>query len=121
MDRLHRLTAGAIVTAITCLLTGGVALTQSAQPIRIGYGMALTGGLAAGGKQAALVYDIWAEEVNARGGLLGRKVEMIKYDDQSSPSTTTGIYTKLLDMFLRRPCMRGVNSAGLSDRQRDPQ
>jgi branched-chain amino acid transport system substrate-binding protein len=97
MYALNRLITGAAV-AIACLSTAGAALPQSTQPIKIGFGMALTGGLAAGGKQAALVYDMWAEEVNASGGLLGRKVEMIKYDDQSSPSTAPGIYSKLLDV-----------------------
>jgi branched-chain amino acid transport system substrate-binding protein len=74
------------------------AAAQSAPPIKIGLGEALTGGLAAGGKAALLTYQIWADEVNARGGLLGRKVEIISYDDQSSPSTVPGIYTKLLDI-----------------------
>jgi branched-chain amino acid transport system substrate-binding protein len=67
-------------------------------PIKIGLGMALTGGLAAGGKQALLTYQIWAEEVNARGGLLGRKVELVYYDDQSSPAAVPAIYSKLLEV-----------------------
>jgi branched-chain amino acid transport system substrate-binding protein len=60
--------------------------------------MSLSGGLAGGGRQAALVYDMLAEDVNERGGLLGRKIAMIKYDDQSTPSTIPGIYSKLLDV-----------------------
>ena len=60
--------------------------------------MALTGGLAAGGKQALVTYQLWAEEVNARGGLLGRKVELVYYDDQSNPATVPAIYSKLLDV-----------------------
>jgi branched-chain amino acid transport system substrate-binding protein len=67
-------------------------------PVKIGFGMALTGGLAGGGKAALLAYQIWAEEVNARGGLLGRKVELVHYDDQSNPATVPGIYAKLLDI-----------------------
>jgi branched-chain amino acid transport system substrate-binding protein len=74
------------------------AFAQSGQPIRIGFGMALSGGLAAGGKAALVAYQIWADEVNARGGLLGRKVELVHYDDQSNPATVPGIYTKLLDI-----------------------
>jgi branched-chain amino acid transport system substrate-binding protein len=82
-----------------CLMSPADTRAQSTQaPIKIGFGMALTGGLAAGGKQALLVYEMWAEDVNARGGLLGRKVELVKYDDQSSPSTVPGIYSKLLDV-----------------------
>ncbi len=41
---------------------------------------------------------MWVDDVNAKGGLLGRKVELIAYDDQSNPATTPGIYTKLLDV-----------------------
>jgi branched-chain amino acid transport system substrate-binding protein len=67
-------------------------------PIKIGFSMALTGPLAPNGKQALLGAQIWAEEVNAKGGLLGRKVELVHYDDQSNPSTVPGIYTKLLDV-----------------------
>jgi branched-chain amino acid transport system substrate-binding protein len=88
----------------TLSLAGGVlasmASSANAQttPIKIGFGMALTGGLAGGGKAALLAYQIWADEVNARGGLLGRKIELVNYDDQSNPSTVPGIYSKLLDV-----------------------
>jgi branched-chain amino acid transport system substrate-binding protein len=68
------------------------------KPIRIGFGMALTGGLAGNGKAALLAMQIWAEDVNQRGGLLGRKVELVYYDDQTKPATVPAIYTKLLDI-----------------------
>ncbi len=74
------------------------AAAQGAAPIKIGFSMALTGPLAANGKQALLGAKIWAEEINAKGGLLGRQVELVNYDDQSNPSTVPGIYTKLLDV-----------------------
>ncbi len=67
-------------------------------PIKIGLSIAQTGGLGAGGKAALLGQQMWRDDVNARGGILGRKVELIVYDDQSSPATTPGIYTKLLDV-----------------------
>ena len=60
--------------------------------------MALTGPLAPNGQQALLGAQIWEEEINAKGGLLGRQVQLIHYDDQSNPSTVPGIYTKLLDV-----------------------
>ncbi|MBV8166161.1 MAG: ABC transporter substrate-binding protein, partial [Alphaproteobacteria bacterium] len=61
--------------------------------------MGLTGGLASNGKAALMTFQMWADEVNARGGLLGgRKVEFVYYDDQSNPSSVPGIYTKLLDV-----------------------
>ena len=79
----------------------GVALAAPAQAgdtIRIGFGMALTGGLAGAGKAALIAMQVWAEDVNARGGILGKQVELIYYDDQTNPATVPGIYTKLLDI-----------------------
>jgi branched-chain amino acid transport system substrate-binding protein len=67
-------------------------------PIKIGMSMAQTGGLAAGGKASLLGIEIWRDDVNARGGLLGRKVELVVYDDKSSASETPAIYAKLLDV-----------------------
>ncbi len=71
---------------------------QAADPIKIGLAMALTGGLAGNGKAGLLAIRMWADAVNGKGGLLGRKVEIVSYDDQSNPSTVPGIYTKLLDV-----------------------
>src|SRR5260370_21577334 len=75
-----------------------LAAAQAAAPIRIGFSIALTGGLAGTGKAALLATQMWAEDVNAAGGLLGRPVELVYYDDQSSGATVPGIYTKLLDI-----------------------
>jgi branched-chain amino acid transport system substrate-binding protein len=71
---------------------------RAAEPIKIGFGMGLTGGLAASGKAALLGMKIWEEEINAKGGLLGRPVQLIYYDDQSNPATVPGIFTKLLEV-----------------------
>jgi len=71
---------------------------RAEDPIRIGFGMALTGPLAANGKMSLVAMKIWEEDVNAKGGLMGRPVKLGYYDDQSSPSTVPGIYTKLLDV-----------------------
>src|SRR6266480_4367697 len=94
---------GAVVSlfaaaAVALFLTPAKAQAPSGQPITIGFSMALTGPLAANGKQALLGMKIWEEEVNAKGGLLGRPVKLVYYDDQSNPSTVPGIYTKLLDV-----------------------
>jgi branched-chain amino acid transport system substrate-binding protein len=67
-------------------------------PIKIGFSMALTGGLSPNGKPALIAMKIWEEDVNAHGGLLGRPVQLVYYDDQSNPSNVPGIYTKLLDV-----------------------
>jgi branched-chain amino acid transport system substrate-binding protein len=71
---------------------------QTGEPVKIGYSMALTGGLGANGRSALLAQKIWEEDTNARGGLLGRPVKLIYYDDQTNPATVPGIYAKLLDI-----------------------
>src|SRR5580704_9448794 len=67
-------------------------------PIKIGFSMALTGGLSPNGRPALIAMKIWEADVNARGGLLGRPVQLVYYDDQSNPSSVPGIYSKLLDV-----------------------
>lgn len=99
----HRITrrnvnAGIGAAVISPAWASARALAQSGEPIKIGFGMALTGPLAANGKQALLGAKIWEETTNKNGGLLGRPVKIIYYDDQSNPSTIPGIYTKLLDV-----------------------
>src|SRR5712692_1121750 len=85
------------VSFILGLAFSAAALAQQA-PVKIGIGIAQTGTLGGGGKAALLALQMWVEDVNGRGGLLGRKVELLAYDDQSNPATTPGIYTKLLDV-----------------------
>ena len=80
------------------VMFAGVACAQSTGPIKIGYSMSLTGGLAANGRSALLAQRIWEEDTNAKGGMLGRPVKLIYYDDKSSPSEIPLIYTKLLDV-----------------------
>ncbi|HET6233538.1 MAG TPA: amino acid ABC transporter substrate-binding protein [Acetobacteraceae bacterium] len=70
----------------------------AAEPITIGFAEALTGNLAVVGKSGLLAQQLWAEDVNAKGGLLGRQVKLIYYDNQSNPANVPGIYTKLLDV-----------------------
>ncbi len=82
-------------------LAGAVAFAapvQANDTIKIGFSMALTGGLAGAGKGALIAMQVWAEDVNAKGGLLGKQVELIYYDDQTNPANVPGIYAKLLDV-----------------------
>ena len=97
-QRIRRwaLTGGVIGALVLAGL--GAPTARAAEPIRIGFGMALTGGLSANGKPALLAVQIWKDDVNKRGGLLGRPVELVYYDDQTNPATVPGIYTKLLDV-----------------------
>src|ERR1700754_2179244 len=92
----RRTLLGAAVTLAGLALIPGANAQQP--PIKIGMSMAQTGGLAGGGKASLLGTEIWRDDVNAKGGLLGRKVELIIYDDKSSASETPAIYAKLLDV-----------------------
>jgi len=100
----HRISRRSVNTGIGATLISPVVGRTPAYaqgggaPIKIGFGMALTGPLAVNGKQALLGAQIWQEEVNAKGGLLGRQVQLINYDDQSNPTTVPGLYTKLLEV-----------------------
>jgi branched-chain amino acid transport system substrate-binding protein len=73
------------------------AAAQTGDPIRIGFTMALTGPSAAVGKSALVTMQIWEADQNAKGGLLGRPVKLVYYDDQSNPANVPALYTKLLD------------------------
>ncbi len=87
-----------IVIGAFALVSTGPLTARAADPIKIGLGMALSGGLSANGKPALMAIQIWKDDVNKKGGLLGRPVELIFYDDQTNPSTVPGIYTKLLEV-----------------------
>jgi branched-chain amino acid transport system substrate-binding protein len=85
--------------AMLLLLAAGAIIPAAAQePIKIGFSVSLTGGLAGAGKAHLLSKQIWAEEINARGGLLNRPVKLVYYDDQTNAATVPGIYAKLIDV-----------------------
>src|SRR5262245_5137337 len=88
---------GIFLASLALTAVGGL-VAQAADPIKIGLGLALTGGLSANGKPALMAIQIWKDDVNNKGGLLGRPVELIYYDDQTNPATVPAIYTKLLDV-----------------------
>jgi len=94
---LSRLALTAAAAALL-LIAPAKAQAQGKDPIKIGFGMALTGPLSPNGKMSLLAMQIWEDDINAKGGLLGRPVKLVFYDDQSSPSQVPGIYTKLLDI-----------------------
>jgi branched-chain amino acid transport system substrate-binding protein len=94
MRKVTRLAAWLAAAAFAVV---GSTASMAQEPVKIGFSMALTGGLAGAGKAALLAMEIWRDDVNAAGGLLGRPVELVYYDDQTNPSTVPGIYSKLID------------------------
>jgi branched-chain amino acid transport system substrate-binding protein len=87
-----------VVVLATAGTLAGNGAVRAADPIRVGMSMALTGGVAPIGKQVITALQIWRDDVNAKGGLLGRPIELVFYDDQSNPANVPQIYTKLIDV-----------------------
>src|SRR5438034_3143175 len=87
----------AILAVVVTVLGVGVSLFADAQgPIRIGASLSLTGTYAKLGKNQQEGYQLCQKERNAKGGLLGRKIELVVYDDQSLPPTGVRLYEKLI-------------------------
>jgi branched-chain amino acid transport system substrate-binding protein len=86
----------AAAAAAFFLIMAGAAAAE--EPIKIGLGMSLTGPLAANGKMSLVAMQVWESDINAQGGLLGRPVKLVYYDDRSKPAEVPAIYSKLLDV-----------------------
>jgi branched-chain amino acid transport system substrate-binding protein len=95
---MRHITEALLSVAVAAVLLYGAATARAEEPIKIGFSMELTGPFAVVGKTGLLAFKIWEEEINAKGGLLGRPVKLVYYDDQSNPSLVPGIYTKLIDV-----------------------
>jgi branched-chain amino acid transport system substrate-binding protein len=90
--------AVALMAIMLLAISGTSAQAPKGDPIKVGFSMSLTGAVAPNGQQLLRALEIWRDDVNAAGGLLGRPVELIHYDDQSSPANVPGIYQKLLSV-----------------------
>lgn len=86
---------GAVLFACTLIASGASAQNN---PIKVGMSLALTGGSAPVGKMVQAAVELWRDDVNGKGGLLGRQIQLIVYDDQSNPSNVPGLYTKLITL-----------------------
>jgi branched-chain amino acid transport system substrate-binding protein len=88
------------IAAAVLAFASGAALAQADKPLRIGFSMARTGMLANATPSQMNTYELWREQVNARGGMdvggTKRKVEFVIYDDQSKPEQAVRIYEKLI-------------------------
>ncbi|MBI2218415.1 MAG: amino acid ABC transporter substrate-binding protein [Candidatus Rokubacteria bacterium] len=93
-----RNTIGAAIAllAISGLLASGVTPVAAQKPVVIGAAIALTGNLADSAAHVKRAYDLWLEEVNARGGLLGRPVKFQIYDDRSDAGTAARLTERLI-------------------------
>jgi len=85
-----------IALALVAALAGGSLPAAAQGPIRIGASLSLTGTYAKLGKNQHEGYQLCIKELNAKGGLLGRKLDLVVYDDQSLPPTAVRLYEKLI-------------------------
>ncbi len=94
------LRARAVVAAVLGLALAwlSAAAAYAADPVKVGLSLSLTGGGGPAGKQIQVALEVWRDDVNAKGGLLGRPVEIVSYDDQTSPANVPAIYAKLIDV-----------------------
>jgi len=88
--------APAALAVALALAVGGVVPATAQGPIRIGASLSLTGTYAKLGKNQHEGYQLCEKDLNAKGGLLGRKVQFVVYDDQSMPATAVRLYEKLI-------------------------
>src|SRR5207253_7244355 len=93
-SRMTTKALGALITAMGVVAGGLPAEAQG--PIRIGASLSLTGTYAKLGRNQHEGYKLCVKDLNAKGGLLGRKVELVVYDDQSLPATAVRLYEKLI-------------------------
>jgi branched-chain amino acid transport system substrate-binding protein len=86
------------VAALVALTLGGTAAqaADTTAPIRVGFSITETGPQAAPAIFNLQGYQLGADYINAHGGILGRKVELVHYDDQGNPSTALQLYQKLI-------------------------
>ena len=94
MTKLARMALRAGAALVAGLFIAAPA--QTADPIKVGMSLALTGGGAPAGKMLQAAIELWRDDINAKGGLLGRPVEIIVYDDQSNPANVPNLYTKII-------------------------
>ena len=89
-------TAWRVLVALIFVALPFAAQAQATNPMKVGVSLALTGAVASNGKQILMALELWRDDVNAKGGLLGRPVEIVYYDDQSNPNNVPALYTKLI-------------------------
>ncbi|HEX9133051.1 MAG TPA: amino acid ABC transporter substrate-binding protein [Ktedonobacteraceae bacterium] len=103
--RLRRTLYASITASLILLFVaacGGTATTSTTPtaanttPIKIGFSVSLAGDFSADGKALLMGYNLWRDAVNKRGGLLGRQVQLVYYNDSSDPQQVTTNYQKLI-------------------------
>ena len=124
MRPLHRAPVVSLLILATTALLAGPGAAQG--PFRIGASLSLTGTYAALGQNQQRGYQLCAKQVNEKGGVLGRKIEFVFYDDQSQPATAVRLYERLISQdkveLLMGPYSSAISEAvaNVNERYRMP-
>ena len=104
--RTARLAAITVLTAAAVAACGGIGTAgntsggalsgPTGQPITVGMSLSLSGAFSADGHACLRGYQLWRDDVNSHGGLLGRPVKLVYLNDNSDPGTATKDYTTLV-------------------------
>ncbi len=86
-----------LIAPVAIAVALAAAWAHAAEPVRIGLTLSQTGTYAPMGAMQRRGYELWQREVNARGGLLGRPVELVLHDDRSKPEAARALYAELID------------------------
>src|SRR3954467_11087723 len=82
----------ALITATVATALAWPGFGNAAEPVKLGVALSQTGNLADSASPYFKGLDLWREQANARGGLAGRPVEFVMYDDRSDPATAARLY-----------------------------
>lgn len=94
--KIYSFPASMVLALAACLFLSTPAFSQEKKPIKIGGSLPLTGAFSEAAKWVKNGYDAWLEDVNKKGGLLGRPVEMTIYDDESAPDKAVTYYERAI-------------------------
>jgi branched-chain amino acid transport system substrate-binding protein len=114
VTRFTRRSLVLLAVAAMVLVTAAAPPSLAQAPIRIGASLSLTGTYAALGQNQQRGYQLCARQVNEKGGVLGRKVEFVFYDDQSQPATGVRLYERLITQD-RVELVMGPYSSAISE------
>jgi branched-chain amino acid transport system substrate-binding protein len=109
----RRSVIGGLAGGLSLSLARQLAAAPTGDPVRIGSTLALTGPLAQTAMISKIVGDIYVDEWNKRGGIMGRPVEWLLYDDQSRPEMVRSLYEKLLTVDKVDLIMGPYGTAGI--------
>jgi branched-chain amino acid transport system substrate-binding protein len=111
VGRKHKMKYSALLLALGAVCAVGTGTSFAQEPIKIGAMYPLTGGGAVYGVPAMAGHQLAVEELNAKGGILGRKIESVERDDKMNPSAASSTMKELITKDKVDIVVGGLSSA----------